>query len=94
MPHQTQDRSTLSIPHLRDSVNGRVVAPGDALYAAFKKRGLATYSAASGVAVFGLTAWSSLSGDFVPLWVALVLGLGWASAVAARLMTDSDEAKG
>lgn len=62
--------------------------------AAFKKRGLATYSAASGVAVLGLTAWSSLSGDFVPLWVALVLGLGWASAVAARLMTDSVEAKG
>jgi FAD/FMN-containing dehydrogenase len=32
MPHQTQDRSTLSIPQFRDSINGRVIAPGDPLY--------------------------------------------------------------
>lgn len=39
-----------------------------------------------------LSAWPNLGGDpagrFAPLWVALVLGFGWASAIAAWLMTE------
>jgi hypothetical protein len=42
---------------------------------------------ATGVLVFVLSAWPNFSGNFVPLWIAAVLGFGWASLVAARLMT-------
>lgn len=57
-------------------------------FAALKQRGWATYCAATGVVVLALIVWSNLAKDLLPLWVAAVLGFGWASVIAARLMTE------
>ncbi len=59
-------------------------------FAHLRQRGWAVFCAISGVLVLVLSALPNLGGDpegkFMPLWVALVLGFGWASTVAARLM--------
>jgi hypothetical protein len=61
-------------------------------FAAFKQRGWAAYSAATGVVVLALSVWPSLGGNpegrFGPMWVAMVLGFVWASVIALRLMTE------
>lgn len=49
------------------------------------QRGWAACSVAVGILVQVLGAWATLSGNYVPLCVAIVLGFGWASAQAARL---------
>ncbi|MDP8932257.1 MAG: DUF998 domain-containing protein [Actinomycetota bacterium] len=54
------------------------------VFASLRQRGWAAYSAATGVVVLALSAWPSTE-NFLPLWVATVLGFGWASAIAARL---------
>lgn len=46
----------------------------------------AVYSYVTGPVVFILSNWSTFTMNFVPLWIALVLGFGWASAICARLM--------
>ncbi len=51
------------------------------------QRGWAVYCRATGVVVLVLSVLPNFSGNFVPLWIALVLGFGWASVIAARLMT-------
>lgn len=62
-------------------------------FAADGRRGWAAYSTVTGVLVLPLSVWPNLGGDpegrFMPLWVALVLGLGWLSAAAARLATGT-----
>ncbi|MGQ0549176.1 MAG: DUF998 domain-containing protein [Armatimonadota bacterium] len=56
-------------------------------FASRGQRGWAAYCTATGAVVLALSVWPSFSGDFVPLWVALVLGFGWPSVMAVRLMT-------
>jgi len=63
-------------------------------FAFFGQRGWAVYSVATGPVVLALSVWPNFSGNFIPLWIAMVLGFGWASAVAARLMADSAESRG
>lgn len=55
-------------------------------FAALRQRGWAWYSAVTGVAVLVLSVWPNLSGNFLPLWAAMVLGFGWPSATMARLL--------
>jgi len=57
-----------------------------------KQRGWAAYCAITGLAILTLSVWSNLSLNFVPLWVALVLGFGWVSVIAAKLMTELPDA--
>ena len=60
-------------------------------FAALRYWGWAGACATTGVVVLVLSVWPNLGGDpagrFGPLWVALVLGFGWVSALAAQLMT-------
>lgn len=56
-------------------------------FAVSGQRGWATYCRATGVVVLVLSVLPNMIGNFVPLWAALVLGFGWASVIAARLMT-------
>lgn len=51
-----------------------------------RERRWAAYSLATGPVVLVLSLLSNFTLNFVPLWIAMVLGFGWASAVAARLM--------
>lgn len=55
-------------------------------FAAHRQPGWAAYSVVTGVAVLVLSVWPNLTLNFVPLWVALVVGFGWPSVVAARIM--------
>lgn len=55
-------------------------------FATQRQRGWAVYSMATGVVVLVLSIWPNFTMNFVPLWIAMVLGFGWASATAARLM--------
>lgn len=55
-------------------------------FASQKQRGWAAYCAVTGVVVLALSVWPNFTGNFVPLWVAMVLGFGWASVMAGRLM--------
>lgn len=57
-------------------------------FAAQKHREWAASCAVTGVAVLALSVWPNFTGNFVPLWVAMVLGFGWASVMAARLMAE------
>jgi len=61
-------------------------------FAGLGRRGSAAACTATGVIVLALSAWPNLGGDpegkFASLWVAVVLGFGWASAIAARLVTE------
>lgn len=61
-------------------------------FAGLGQRGWAAYSLATGVVVEALSWWPNVGGDpegrFLPLWVAMVLGLGWASAVSTGLMSQ------
>jgi hypothetical protein len=52
------------------------------------QRGWAAVCVAIAVAVEGLGIWTNLTLNFVPLFVSLVLGFGWASAQAARLLAE------
>lgn len=60
------------------------------------KRVMAVVGRLIGVAVLVLSALANLGGDpegaFLPLWVAMVLGFGWASAMLAALRTTVSEA--
>jgi len=51
-----------------------------------RERGWAVFSIFTGVATQVLGAASSTTFNFIPMWAAMVLGFGWASAQAARLM--------
>jgi hypothetical protein len=53
--------------------------------AALNQRGWAAYTVTTGVVIQALGAGPNLSGNFLPLWAAMVLGVGWASAQAVRL---------
>jgi hypothetical protein len=44
---------------------------------------------ATGVVALVLSVWPNFTMNFVPLWIAVVPGFGWASAIAARLMAES-----
>jgi hypothetical protein len=50
------------------------------------QRRWAVWSIVTGVSIQVLGAMSNMSLNFIPLWAAMVLGFGWASAQAARLM--------
>jgi hypothetical protein len=50
------------------------------------ERGWAGWSIFTGISIQVLGAMSNMSLNFIPLWVAMVLGFGWASAQAARLV--------
>jgi hypothetical protein len=50
------------------------------------ERGWAGWSIFTGISIQVLGAMSNMSLNFIPLWVAMVLGFGWASAQAAQLM--------
>jgi len=52
------------------------------------ERGWAVLSIFTGVAIQVLGAIPNLNMNFLPLWAAMVLGFGWASAQAARLMAQ------
>lgn len=56
------------------------------------RRAWATYCRVNAVAVLVLSALPNIGGDpagqFAPLWVAMVLGFGWASALAGRVLAD------
>lgn len=52
----------------------------------FGERRWAVWSIVTGVSIQVLGAMSNMSLNFIPLWAAMVLGFGWASAQAARLM--------
>jgi hypothetical protein len=45
------------------------------------------WSIFTGISIQFLGAMSNMSLNFIPLWAAMVLGFGWASAQAARLMS-------
>jgi hypothetical protein len=51
------------------------------------QRGWAAYSIFTGVVIQVLGAIPNMNYNFAPLWMAMVLGFGWASAQAARLIT-------
>jgi hypothetical protein len=51
------------------------------------ERGWAWWSIFTGISIQVLGAMSNMSLNFIPLWAAMVLGFGWASAQAARLMS-------
>jgi len=55
---------------------------------ALKQKGWATFSVATGIAIQALGAIPNVNGNFIPLWAAMVLGFGWASAQAARLRAE------
>jgi hypothetical protein len=55
---------------------------------ALKQRGWAASCVAIGVAVQALGAVPNVTDNFIPLWAAIVLGFGWASAQAARLLAE------
>ncbi len=61
-------------------------------FAGAGQRSWAAYSVVTGVVVEALSWWPNLGGDpegrFLPLWVAMVAGFGWASVVSARLMAQ------
>lgn len=59
-------------------------------FAAFGQSGWALYSAATGVAVLALSIWPNLTRpmNFLPLWAAMVIGFGWPSVIAARLLRE------
>ncbi len=50
------------------------------------QRGWAVFSIFTGVVIQVLGAIPNVNMNFIPLWAAMVLGFGWASAQAARLM--------
>jgi hypothetical protein len=54
------------------------------------ERGLARTSVIVGIVVLSLSMWPNMGGDpegrFAPLWAAMVVGFGWASWVAGRLL--------
>jgi hypothetical protein len=50
------------------------------------ERRWAAWSIFTGISIQVLGTMSSTSLNFIPLWIAMVLGFGWASAQAARLM--------
>ena len=50
------------------------------------ERRWAVWSIFTGISIQVLGAMSNMSLNFIPLWVAMVLGFGWASVLAARLM--------
>jgi hypothetical protein len=50
------------------------------------ERRWARASVVIGVAVLALSIGSNVARNFLPLWAAIALGFGWASAVSARLM--------
>jgi hypothetical protein len=52
------------------------------------RRGWAASSVVVGVVVLALSVWPNLSGNFLPLWAAMVLGFGWVSLIAARFLTE------
>jgi hypothetical protein len=54
-------------------------------FASLGQRGWAVASTLIGAVVLVLSAWPNATMDFVPLWVAMVLGFGWASVLAVRL---------
>ena len=64
-------------------------------FAGAGQRGWAAYSVVTGVVVEALSWWPNLAGDpegrFLPLWVAMVAGFGWASVVSARLMGPAQQ---
>ncbi len=63
-------------------------------FAGLGERAWMKLSLATGVTVLALSAWPNLGdpeGRFLPLWIAVVLGFGWASAVAARLRNQVGE---
>jgi hypothetical protein len=51
------------------------------------ERRWAVWSIFTGISIQFLGAMSNMSLNFIPLWAAMVLGFGWASAQAARLMS-------
>lgn len=57
-------------------------------FAALSRRGWAVYSAATGVALLAILAWPSQDTVSVQLAIAVTLGLGWAAAVTARLLSE------
>lgn len=63
-------------------------------FAALRQRGWMAASIATGVIVEALSLYPNLGGNpdgrFGPLWVAMVLGFGWASALAAQLRSRID----
>jgi hypothetical protein len=63
----------------------------DRRFAALGQRRWAAGSAMTGVVVLALSAWPNLGetqrADSCPLWVAMVFGFGWVSAVAGWPMT-------
>jgi len=67
-------------------------------FAARRQRGWAAYSAATGVVFFAawsaLFAWPDNDGVNVAFAVAALLGVGWVSVMAARLMTELPDAEG
>jgi hypothetical protein len=50
------------------------------------QRGWAVFSIITGVGIQVLGAIPNTNLNFIPLWAAMVLGFGWASTQAARLM--------
>jgi hypothetical protein len=62
-------------------------------YARVGERGWAAASTFVGVVVLVLSMWPNMGGDpegrFGPLWPAMVIGFGWASSVAGRLLKRS-----
>jgi Protein of unknown function (DUF998) len=63
-------------------------------FAALGQRRWAGYCAATGVALLGIMAWPDQDTVSVQLAVAVVLGFAWASALAARLLTEPPDATG
>ncbi|HEX6337130.1 MAG TPA: DUF998 domain-containing protein [Jiangellaceae bacterium] len=51
------------------------------------ERGWAGWSIVTGISIQVLGMMSNVSLNFIPLWIAMVLGFGWASAQVARLMS-------
>lgn len=57
-------------------------------FAALRQTGWAAYSVATGVVVLALSVWPNLTMNFVPLWIAMVVGFGWPSVIGARLIRE------
>jgi hypothetical protein len=55
-------------------------------FAGLGQRGWAVASTVVGAVVLALSAWPNVNMDFLPLWTAMVLGFGWVSLLAARLL--------